>query len=64
MPTKDEATPGTVWIQTGDGYQKIGKIESVELTPQTDQERLNQMAVDALREILPDNMELVMHNGR
>lgn len=64
MPT-GKAENTDLYIQTPDGqYHKVDKLERVDLTPETEQDRLNQMAVDAIREMLPDNMELVMRNGR
>ena len=46
-------------IETPDGYVPLENVEHVELTTETEQERLNRMAVDYIKENLPDNMELV-----
>lgn len=46
-------------IETPDGYEPLENVELVELTTETEQERLNRMAVDYIKENLPDNMELV-----
>ena len=63
MPPK-ETHENHFYIQTPYGYRQVEKLETVDLTPETEQDRLNQMAVDTIRGILPKNMELIMSNGR
>ena len=64
MPPK-EKPEGCLYIQTPYGYRKVETLETIEPEPvETEQDRLNQMAVDAIRAILPENMELIMNNGR
>jgi len=50
------------YIKTTDGFEPVNELKEIDLSCETEQDRLNHLAVDALRKILPENMELVMND--
>lgn len=61
MPIKDICETKLYFKDDNGDYQPLSHSSEMDITAETEQERFNRMAVEAIREILPDNMELIMY---
>lgn len=61
MPIKDICETKLYFKDDNGDYQPLSRALEMDITAETEQERLNRMDVEAIREILPPNVELIMY---